>query len=166
MREIKINDFAENPFTLIGKEWLLINSYNDEKVNSMTASWAGMGILWNKEVAFLFVRPQRYTQELLPNNEYFSISVLDESFRKTLNYLGSASGRDEDKLAAAGLTVSRDENNAPIIEEARLNIMVKKLFCQQLTKESFIDENIVDSHYPNGDFHYMYVVEILKILEK
>lgn len=166
MREIEIKDFNENPFKLIGDDWLLINSYNEEKVNSMTASWGGMGILWNKPVAFIFVRPQRYTQELLPNNEFFSLSVLEESFRKTLNYLGSTSGRDEDKLEKSRLTVSRDENYAPIIEEARLNIMVRKLFSQKLDEDSFFDKSLVEKNYENKDFHYMYVVEILKILEK
>ncbi|MFB0971613.1 MAG: flavin reductase family protein [Tissierellia bacterium] len=165
MKEIKIQDFNENVFKLIGDDWLLINSYNEEKVNSMTASWGGLGFLWNKNVAYIFVRPQRYTQELLPNNEYFSISVLGEEFRKELNYLGSASGRDEDKLEKAGLTIEKDENGAPILKEARLNIMVKKLLCQQFSEESFIEKSLVDKHYPNKDFHYMYVVEVLKIIE-
>lgn len=165
MKEIKIQDFNENVFELIGKDWLLINSYNEEKVNSMTASWGGLGHLWNKNVAYIFVRPQRYTQDLLPNNEYFSLSVMGEEYRKVLNYLGTASGRDENKLEKAQLTITKDENGAPIIEEARLNIMVRKLSCQQLTEESFVDKTISDKHYPNKDFHYIYVVEILKIIE-
>lgn len=166
MRELSIKDFDENVFTLIDEDWLLINSYNDEKVNSMTASWGGLGILWNMKVAYIFVRPQRYTQELLPNNEYFSLSVLDSSYKKVLGYLGSASGRDENKLEKAGLHAQFVEHGAPIIEEARMNILVRKLFCQQLSEESFIDKSIVSKNYPTKDFHYMYVVEILSIIEK
>lgn len=165
MKEIQIKDFDENIFELIDKDWLIINSYSEEKVNSMTASWAGMGILWNKNVAYLFVRPQRYTQELLKNNEYFSISVFDEKYRDELNYLGRASGRNENKLEKVGFTVKWDENKAPMIKEARFNIMVKKLYCQQMVAESFIDKSLIEKNYPENDFHYMYVVEILKILE-
>lgn len=166
MKEINIKDFDEKVFSLIDDEWLLINSYNDEKVNSMTASWGGLGIIWNKTVAYIFVRPQRYTQELLPNNEYFSLSVMDKSYKKVLGYLGSASGRDEDKLAKAGLTTEFVENGAPIIKEARLNFLVRKLYCQQLTEDSFVDKSLVDINYAKRDFHYMYIVEVLKILEK
>ena len=28
-----------------------------DKVNIMTASWKGVGILWNKRVAYIFIRP-------------------------------------------------------------------------------------------------------------
>lgn len=166
MKKIEIQDFNENVFKLIGDDWLLINTYNEEKVNSMTASWGGMGVLWNKEVAYIFIRPQRYTQELLPNNEYFSLSVMGEEYRDVLNYLGSVSGRDENKLEKANLAVTKDENGAPIIEEARLNIIVRKLFCQQMTEDAFVDKNLVDINYPNKDFHFVYVLEILKIIEK
>lgn len=166
MKKIEIQDFNENVFKLIGDDWLLINTYNEEKVNSMTASWGGMGVLWNKEVAYIFIRPQRYTQELLPNNEYFSLSVMGEEYRDVLNYLGSVSGRDENKLEKANLTVTKDENGAPIIEEARLNIIVRKLFCQQMTEDAFVDKDLVDINYPNKDFHFVYVLEILKIIEK
>jgi flavin reductase (DIM6/NTAB) family NADH-FMN oxidoreductase RutF len=166
MKKIEIQDFNENVFKLIGDDWLLINTYNEEKVNSMTASWGGMGVLWNKEVAYIFIRPQRYTQELLPNNEYFSLSVMGEEYRDVLNYLGSVSGRDENKLEKANLAVTKDENGAPIIEEARLNIIVRKLFCQQMTEDAFVDKDLVDINYPNKDFHFVYVLEILKIIEK
>lgn len=166
MKKIEIQDFNENVFKLIGDDWLLINTYNEEKVNSMTASWGGMGVLWNKEVAYIFIRPQRYTQELLPNNEYFSLSVMGEEYRDVLNYLGSVSGRDENKLEKANLAVTKDENGAPIIEEARLNIIVRKLFCQQMTEDAFADKDLVDINYPNKDFHFVYVLEILKIIEK
>lgn len=166
MKKIEIQDFNENVFKLIGDDWLLINTYNEEKVNSMTASWGGMGVLWNKKVAYIFIRPQRYTQELLPNNEYFSLSVMGEEYRDVLNYLGSVSGRDENKLEKANLTVTKDENGAPIIEEARLNIIVRKLFCQQMTEDAFVDKDLVDINYPNKDFHFVYVLEILKIIEK
>ncbi|MBQ5373195.1 MAG: flavin reductase family protein, partial [Bacteroidaceae bacterium] len=49
----------EDVFHLIGKEWMLITAGNIKHFNTMTASWGGLGWLWNKPVAFIFVRPER-----------------------------------------------------------------------------------------------------------
>ena len=51
----------EDVFHLIGKEWMLITSGTIDRFNTMTASWGGIGWLWNKPVAYIFVRPDRYT---------------------------------------------------------------------------------------------------------
>ena len=65
MKEINIEQFKFNPFTKIGKEWMLVTASNNGKVNSMTASWGGVGVLWNKNIAFIVLRPQRYTKEFI-----------------------------------------------------------------------------------------------------
>ena len=39
-REIKPQEIKDNPFELIGKEWLLVAANKDGKSNAMTASWA------------------------------------------------------------------------------------------------------------------------------
>ena len=41
LKEVKIEDLTFNPFTKIGKEWMLITAGNEEKHNTMTASWGG-----------------------------------------------------------------------------------------------------------------------------
>ena len=56
-----------NPFTKIGKEWMLITAGDETKSNTMTASWGGLGIMWNKKVATAYIRPQRYTKEFVDN---------------------------------------------------------------------------------------------------
>jgi len=38
-KEIKIEEMKFNPFTTIGKEWILITAGTKEKFNTMTASW-------------------------------------------------------------------------------------------------------------------------------
>ena len=37
--EIKAEELKDNPFDLIGKQWMLITAGNEEKCNTMTASW-------------------------------------------------------------------------------------------------------------------------------
>ena len=129
----------------------------------MTASWGGVGVLWNKNVAYLFLRPQRYTKEFIDASQELSISVLPEQYRKQLGYLGRVSGRDEDKITNSGLTV-KDFDGVPGFEEARLTIIAKKLYAQELKEECFIYTAIIDAEYKAKDFHTMYVVEIEKIL--
>ena len=76
MREIRPEELQKNPFQMIGKEWLLVTAEKDGKVNTMTASWGGVGIMWNRPVAYVFLRPQRYTKEFVDQGETFSLSVL------------------------------------------------------------------------------------------
>ena len=92
-----LDDIDINPFTKIGKEWALITAGNKEKYNTMTVSWGGMGILWGKKVAFLFIRDSRYTKEFIDNNDLLSISFLSEQYRDALNYCGTHSGRTENR---------------------------------------------------------------------
>lgn len=103
---VKIDAFMENPFTLIGKQWMLITAEKDGKVNTMTASWGGLGEIWEQSAAYIVVRPQRYTKEFLDAADTFSLTFFEESYRKTLSYLGTVSGREEDKIAKPGLTIA------------------------------------------------------------
>ena len=163
-KEIKIKDFTVNPFDLKNK-WMLITAGNGEKVNTMTASWGGFGILWNKEVVLIVVRPQRYTKEFIDSSENFSLTFFDKSFLKQLGYLGKVSGRDENKIEKAGLTIVND-NNIPYFEEAKTVIFAKKLYNQPMEEEFFVDKNIIPAWFPEKDFHTLYVGEITKILVK
>lgn len=165
MREIAHKDFNENAFNMIGKDWLLITAEKEGKVNTMTASWGGVGFLWNKNVAYIFIRPQRYTKEFVDANDRLSISVLPNSYRKELGYIGNTSGKDEDKIAKANLTVM-DVDGVPCFEQARLTLVCKKLYAQEIKEECFIEKDIIERWYPERDYHTMYVVEVEKILEK
>lgn len=61
MKSIAIKDLSENFFEVIGKEWMLVTAGSKEHFNTMTASWGGIGWLWNKPVVFVFIRSERYT---------------------------------------------------------------------------------------------------------
>ncbi|NLV99347.1 MAG: flavin reductase family protein, partial [Clostridiaceae bacterium] len=136
------------------------------KVNTMTASWGGLGVLWNKNVAYVFVRPQRYTRELIDESDHFSLNILDhETYRKELEYLGKASGRDEDKIAKSKLTLAYS-NEVPYFQEADQVLICRKLSRQQITKDSFIEAGLAAKNYPTDDFHYVYVGEIEDFLVK
>ena len=165
-KEIKAEEIKENTFEMIGKKWMLITAEkNNGEVNTMTASWGGIGVLWRKNVAFIFIRPQRFTKEFVDESNRFSLTFFDESYRKELGYLGTASGRDENKIEKAKLIVEH-ENKVPIFKEAETVIICRKLYVQPLEEEFFIDKKSNEECYPDKDYHVMYVGEIEKILIK
>ena len=159
----------EGVFDRIGKEWMLItahgkNEKGTDTVNTMTASWGGMGVLWNRPVAFCFVRPQRYTYRFTEQSERFSLSFFGEEHRAALRLCGTKSGRDTDKWREAGLTPVMHEG-VPVIAEARFNLICRKLYADTLRGEGFAVPELIEN-YKAGDFHRVYVVEIEEILER
>lgn len=155
----------KSPFQLIGKDWMLVTAQANGKANTMTASWGGLGVMWGKNVAYVVIRPQRYTKTFVDASDTFSLSFYDESFRKELSYLGKVSGRDEDKITTAGLTLTL-EGETPYFEEANLVLLCKKLYSQEFKPECFIDTDLDAKWYPNKDYHVLYVVEVEKVLIK
>ena len=164
-KEIAPEEFNESVFKVIGKAWLLLAGTVDGKTNAMTASWGGMGIMWGKPVAYVFIRPQRYTKEFVDNSQGMTISVFGEDKRKMLSYFGTVSGRDEDKIAKSGLTKVED-NGQVYFDEARVAMVCRKLYAQELKQECFVDKDSDAKWYPDKDYHTMYVMEIEKLLIK
>lgn len=161
-KEIKAEEGKDNPFQLIGKEWMLVAAGNEEKCNAMTASWGGVGIMWGKPVAYVVIRPQRYTKEFMDQGERFSLSFLPEEYRKALNYMGTVSGRDTDKIRESGLHTEL-LHETPAFTESRMVMICKKMFAQDMKKESFLQEDILTKWYPQEDYHTLYIAEIEKI---
>lgn len=165
-QEISIKDYTCNPFTQIGNEWMLITAEKDGKVNTMTASWGGLGVIWHYNAVYIFVRQSRFTKEFIDATDSFSLSFLDPAqYRKAQNYLGKVSGRDEDKIGKTGLTVAH-AGAVPYFEEAETVMLCRKLSSHFLTPEGMIDEKILPRNYSNLDYHTMYVGEIRQILKK
>ena len=137
MQEISYKDMKFNPFNLIGGEWMLITAGDEHSCNTMTASWGHL--------------------------PYFSLCVMDKSFKKQMAYLGSTSGRDEDKIAKAGLTPVYADNTV-YFEEAKLVFVCKKVYAAEIQPSGIIYQETIDKSYPQGDYHTMYVGKIEKVL--
>lgn len=162
-REINVSELKINPFTMIDKEWLLIAAGSKEKCNTMTASWGMLGELWGSYVSAVFIRPSRYTLEFVEQEDFYSLCVFDEAYRKALNYCGSHSGRDGDKISAAGLTPVYGEA-APYFAEAKLVLLCRKLYGQKFDPACFTDPSLDAKHYPKKDYHKMFVGAVEKVL--
>lgn len=171
MKQTDINILMkEDVWSLIGKEWMLITAGNIDSFNTMTASWGGIGWLWNKPVAFLFIRPERYTHRFVENNDDLTLSFLPEQYREALKVCGTLSGRDCNKVEKAGLTPLKLNSPSHIsFDESRLCLVCRKLFKVPMTEDSFIDKEVLARWYnsnPGGSLHDIYVVEILEAWNK
>lgn len=164
-KEINVTELEMNPFTKISKQWMLITAGNEEKANTMTASWGSVGFIWNKNAITMYIRPQRYTKEFVDANETLTVSFLPEQYREALTLCGKVSGRDEDKITKAGLTLAY-EDGTPYFEEAELVFVCKKMYVQEMKPECLEDASFDEAYYPNKDYHYLYIAEITKVLKK
>jgi flavin reductase (DIM6/NTAB) family NADH-FMN oxidoreductase RutF len=164
-KSMEPEDFNENIFHLVGNEWMLIAAGDSEKWNAMTASWGGLGILWNKRVCSVYVRPSRFTYQFLEDQENFTLSFFHKTERGPLSYCGTHSGSSVNKMESAGLTLCSIQENFISFNEARLQIHCHKTAFLDFTKESILAPEVFE-HYPQDDFHRMYVGEIKGIYQR
>ncbi|MBN2387766.1 MAG: flavin reductase [Anaerolineales bacterium] len=162
---IPIEDFLARPYSLWEKRWLLLSSGDlaAGDFNCMTVSWGSLGQVWNRPLAQIFVRPQRYTYQFMEKYATFTLCAFAPAYREALNLLGTRSGRDGDKLAAAGLTpAAATAVAAPVYDEAELTIECRKMFWQDFGPPNFVDPSI-ERNYPTGDYHRIYFGEIVAV---
>ena len=163
MKEIAVSELQMNPMTLIGDSWMLITAGTEDRgYNTMTASWGHLGCIWGGYTSVCYVRPQRYTKEFVDREELYTLCFFDGR-KKELGYLGTHSGREEDKVAAVGLTPAFSDGYT-YFEEAKLVLVCKKLYRAPILEEGFFYKETVEDNYPNRDFHDLYIGQIVKVL--
>lgn len=163
-KEIQSEQLTDNTFKLISSDWMLITAGTLKSFNTMTASWGGFGVLWNKKVCFCFIRHSRYTYEFMEKSKGFTLCFFEEKYRDVLNFCGSKSGRNVDKIAKTGIHPVEGTYGV-YFNEARLVLECNKIYFQDIDPKNFLDINI-ESNYRNGDYHRMYIGEIMKCFIK
>lgn len=163
---INIKSLDKNIFSLLDDEWMLITAGKKESLNTMTASWGGFGILWNNPVAFIFIRPQRYTLGFVEREDYFTLSFFDEKFRDILSYCGSISGKDVDKLEETGLKPINTKNGSVFFEQAKLIMECRKLYTDKIKPENFTAIETMKKNYKNKDYHHLFIAEVINCIKK
>ena len=163
-KEISVKELHENFIKLIADEWMLVTAGTEaDGYNMMTASWGFAGEMWGAESAITVIRPQRYTMEFIDKNDYFTLSFYGD--KKDIHKVcGSKSGRDTDKTAEAGLTPVF-EDGYTYFDEARIVLVCKKQYVQRMSEDSFIDKEPL-RWYNDGDYHYIIIGKIEKVLVK
>jgi flavin reductase (DIM6/NTAB) family NADH-FMN oxidoreductase RutF len=153
-------------FSQWDKQWFVLaaGDFAAKTYNAMTVSWGSMGIMWGRPFVQVVVRPTRYTYGFTEQFETFTLSAFPEPYRGALNLLGSKSGRDGDKIAAAGLTpIASRQIAAPSFSEAELTFECRKIYRDDIVPSHFLDPDI-DKNYPQRDYHRFYFGQIVCIL--
>ena len=167
-RPIDLHQLSINPFQAISDQWMLITAEKpvdgQPKANTMTASWGGLGHMYNKPVAFCFINPTRYTYQLMENNDTYTLSFYTETYRDILNYCGTNSGRDKDKVKEAGLTPITTPSGSKAFSEAWMIIECRKMVSQSLIPEALHDSQAKEKW--GTQLHKMYIGEILNVWVK
>ena len=160
-KEISAKEIDTNLIKAISEEWMLVAAGAKDKFNMMTASWGFAGEMWGNDCMAAVIRPQRYTMEFINNSDYFTLSFYGDN-KDIHKICGSKSGRDTDKVKLTGLTPVFSDNTV-YFEEARLVIVCKKQYVQQMKEECFMDKEPL--RWYNNDLHYMVIGKIEKVLK-
>ncbi len=165
-QEIKPQNIDVNAVKLFANDWMLLSAGKDTSMNMMTIAWGALGELWGKPIVTVYVSTDRYTYKFLEDNEYFTVTAFPEQFRDKLQYIGSVSGRDEDKVKGSGLTPEFTKLGNPIYKEANLAIECKKIYAEQLKKELMTLEQRQWYDEKKLGVHMMYIGEIVNVWKK
>lgn len=165
-KEIDIKKLNFNPFTKLSSQWALVSAGTKEDFNTMTISWGGFGVLWGKNTATIYIRPQRYTKKFIDSNDRFTLSFFDENHKDALKFCGTVSrNNNENKIKDSNLTPYYLDGTASF-EEADMIFVCKKLYHAPMPPENFDAKENDAKWYPNKDYHIMYIAEIEKVLVK
>lgn len=123
----------------------------DGKDNILTVAWCGT-ICTNPAMAYISVRPERYSYKALVETKEFVINLVTEDLVKSCDYCGVRSGRDIDKFKECNLTRLKLEGTDVFgIKESHVNIICKVKEVKELgSHHMFISDVIkvcVDNKY-------------------
>lgn len=162
--QIEFTDVKDNVVDLLKNRWGLVTAGTQDSFNTMTVSWGAIGELWGKDMATIYIRPQRYTEEFLNVQDYFTLSFYPTEMKKDIHGVcGSKSGRDVDKVKETGLIPVFDEH-APYFEQAEIVLVCRKVAKANFEPSQFIDKEMIENWYDAKDYHYIYYGEIEKVL--
>ena len=162
-RKVNPDQIPGNAVKLISDAFI-ITAGNDELFNPMAGGWGGLGNLFNRPVAYCFIDPSRYTYGIMQKNDTYTLSFYTPAYQDAIQYVGTHSGRDGNKVAGSKLTPITTPSGSKAFAEAWLIIECKKIATQLLTPSSVTDA-AVKAQYPNKQTE-MFVGEIIGVWMK
>lgn len=149
---------------------IFLTSSDGEKINTMAISWGSVGIMWGIPSISVMVRESRYTKGILDAGKGFTVSApLDNSYAKAVGFVGSHSGRDMDKFAAADIQPATPKTGiVPIIAGGPMLHFECTLIFHQLMDKTVVTPDITydwyggnqtNAHFGTSD-HTLYIGRI------
>ncbi len=112
--------------------WVVATYDQTGRPNAMTAAWAGICCSKPPAVA-VSLRKATYSYGNIVLRQAFTVNIPSEAHIKEADYLGMASGRDQDKFARARLTAVKSELvDAPYIKEFPLILECKVIHTLEI----------------------------------
>jgi flavin reductase (DIM6/NTAB) family NADH-FMN oxidoreductase RutF len=162
MKEITLEEIKTNPFDLAKESPILVVRNKDGRVNAMTIGWLSLGVLWSRKTIEVYVKNVRFTHSLLGSATSFSVSWLDKKkYAKEISYLGTHSGKSEDKVATLGLHYTGE---VPYLQEAKMVMTATILDLRDFDSKDIRDKAIYDRFYSEDHgYHTIVVGEISQV---
>ena len=126
-------------FRKFDKQWALVTAGTPEHYNTMTISWGGLGTLWERPVATVYVKKNRYTLAFMEESDYFTVSFYPEEQRRALSLLGIT------------------------FRQAETTLVCRKIYCQDFALDQ-IPQDVQDLFYRDEPVHRMYIGEVVDII--
>ena len=158
-----MKEFIDKSFSAFAKEWALVTAGDMDSYNTMTIAWGGLGTLWSRPVATVYVKPCRYTHGFIENNDYFTVSFFDDEHKKALGVLGTKSGRDGDKVAEVGFEAVPCGESVTF-KQAKMTLLCKKIYRQDLDT-SVMGEDVIKDYYLEEAPHTMFIGQVVDVIE-
>jgi flavin reductase (DIM6/NTAB) family NADH-FMN oxidoreductase RutF len=164
---ISVEEISDNVFKLVGKDITVITSGNESNFNSMAASWGGVGILFNKPVAWCMLRANRYTLEIIKKEHTYTLSYFPEEHKEQVLFFGSKSGRNTDKMKETILTSVQTPDGNTTYREARLVLECKMIELTTVHPDDFLNQEnknfIMDGFNEAKEYHKLIFGEITNV---
>lgn len=167
MRGYEQVNFKDLDFNLFKRFYdnIVILAGDDNLSNAMKLNNLMFGQMWKLDVVTIGVKPLRYTKEFIDLKDYFSLNVFDEKYKEQMEFLGTTTGRDTNKMQKLELTRSTFRG-IPYFVEADTVIFCRKIFAEEIKQYSFFDNEVLDKNYHLKDFHTVYISEMYRIFIK
>ena len=118
----------------------------DGESNIFTVAWTGT-ICTNPPMAYISVRPERHSYQMIKDSGEFVINLTTESLIRATDYCGVKSGRDVDKWQECHLTKEKaDTVKCPLIEESPVNIECKVKEIKELGSHHMFIADVTSVH--------------------
>lgn len=161
MTHIEKLAFAQNVISHISESGAFLLT-GEKSVNPMTIGWAGAAWMWSQPTLLVVVRQSRFTHALMDTCDAFTVSVpAAGSMGDELNYCGTVSGRDKDKMRELGMGLLPPQaGQIGGLKGCELHVECRALYRMEGALE-LMDSGVRKKWYPDGDPHTLYFGEIL-----